>query len=198
MNDQAKLIGNEEGWAFCPACASPLEIRVPDGDDHSRKVCSSCKRVFYENPKIIVGTIPMWKGKVLLCKRAIEPRYGFWTIPSGFMEKDETAEQGAARETWEEARARVQVERLHTLFSLPHVHQVYLLFLASMVDGSFEPGPESLECRLVDPRDIPWSEIAFRAVEFGLQRLGDLHEEGVHRGMYRRESKGAWTQAEPL
>ena len=198
MNDQAKLIGNEEGWAFCPACAGALEIVVPEGDDHLRKVCSSCERVFYENPRIIVGTIPMWEGKVLLCKRAIEPRRGYWTLPAGFMENDETAEQGAARETWEEARAKVRIERLHTMFSLSHVHQVYLLFLASIEEGQFEAGPESLECKLMDPVDIPWEELAFRAVEFALRRIGDLHEEGVHRGMYRRDLSEPWIQGDPL
>ena len=197
MNDQAKIIGNEEGWRFCPACAGSLELKIPEGDDHLRKVCFACERIYYENPKLIAGTLPMVEGKVLLCKRAIEPRSGYWTLPAGFLENDESAEEGAARETWEEARAKVRIQRLHTVFSIPHVHQVYFLYLADVIDGVFEAGPESMECQLFSPEDIPWNEIAFKAIEFTLQRMDKLSEEGVHRGSFRGNDTDPWMQTDP-
>lgn len=188
--------GNLQGWNFCPVCASAIRVDIPAGDDHPRMICSDCERVFYENPKVIVGTIPFVGNRILLCKRSIEPRYGYWTLPSGFMENNETCEEGTMRETWEEARARVSIRSLHTVFNIPHVHQVYMLFAADVEDGAFEPGPESLECKLVSDAEIPWDDIAFRAVEFALRRLYDPIPPGGHHGVYRRAPDEPWTLAE--
>jgi ADP-ribose pyrophosphatase YjhB (NUDIX family) len=121
--------------------------------------------IHYQNPKIVVGCIPVWEDKVLLCRRAIEPRYGLWTVPAGFMENGETSQQGAARETQEEACAQVEVESLYTLFNLPHINQVYLLFRSRLLDLDFAPGEESLEVGLYEEADIPWDEIAFPVVK---------------------------------
>jgi ADP-ribose pyrophosphatase YjhB (NUDIX family) len=119
---------------------------------------------------MVVGCIPVWQGKILLCKRAIEPRYGKWTVPAGFLENNETAEQGAVRETTEESGANVEIVRLHALYSLPHVGQVYAIYLAHMTTGNFYPGRESLECRLYEINDIPWDEIAFTSIKFSLEK----------------------------
>ncbi|RMH65742.1 MAG: NUDIX domain-containing protein, partial [Calditrichaeota bacterium] len=145
---------------YCSACGAPVKIKIPEGDNRPRYVCEQCGKIHYENPRMVVGCIPVWEGKILMCRRAIEPRYGLWTIPAGFMENGETLEQGAMRETEEEACARVEIERLQAVYSLPHVNQVYVIFLARLLDGQFAPGHESLECKLVEPKAIPWDEMA--------------------------------------
>ena len=150
---------------FCSQCgSSALALRVPTGDTLPRYVCSNCGTIHYQNPKVVVGCLPVWDEQVLLCKRAIEPRFGLWTLPAGFLENGETIFAGAARETAEEARARVEVGPLYTMISLPYINQVYVMFRARLLDLSFGPGPESLEVRLFDENDIPWSEIAFRTI----------------------------------
>ncbi|MCZ3133149.1 NUDIX domain-containing protein, partial [Acinetobacter baumannii] len=116
------------------------------------------------NPRNVVGTVPVWEDKILLCKRAIEPRYGFWTLPAGFMEIGETTAQAAARETLEEAGARVQIGELFSMLNVPHVHQVHLFYLARLEDLDIAPGEESLEVKLVDEADVPWDELAFPTV----------------------------------
>ena len=141
----------------------------------------------YQNPKMIVGAIPEWKGKILLCRRAIEPRQGLWTLPAGFMENGETIAEAAARETLEEANAQVSIGDLYSLYNLPYINQVHLLFRARLLNLDFSPGAESLEVRLYSEEDIPWDTLAFRAVRFTLQhyfadrksgdfrfRIGDL------------------------
>ena len=150
---------------YCNLCGAEVEWRVPDGDTHSRHVCPRCSTVHYSNPKVVVGCLPRWSDQVLMCKRAIEPRYGLWTLPAGFLEDNETTIEGAVRETWEEAGARVNVVGLYTLFNLPHANQVYVMFLADLKTPEFGPGTESLEVKLYDEADIPWSEIAFPVVE---------------------------------
>lgn len=135
-----------------------------------RFVCERCHTVHYENPKIVVGCLPEWEDRILLCKRAIEPRYGLWTFPAGFMEKDETLEEAAARETLEEAEAEVEVSRLYAVFSIPHVNQVYVVFRGTMKQAAFGPGTESLEVDLFKPEDIPWSKLAFRVIHEILER----------------------------
>jgi ADP-ribose pyrophosphatase YjhB (NUDIX family) len=150
---------------FCSHCgfAAP-ELRVPDGDTLPRYVCGACGTIHYQNPKVVVGCLPVWDDKVLLCKRAIEPRRGLWTLPAGFLENGETILAGAERETAEEARARVDVGLLYTMISLPHINQVYVMFRARLLDLDFGPGSESLEVKLFDEADVPWSEIAFRTI----------------------------------
>ena len=150
---------------YCSQCGSELDLRVPAGDDRPRHVCPACGTIHYQNPKVVVGCIPEWDDKILLCRRAIEPRYGLWTLPAGFMENGETSQQGAARETLEEARARVEVKDLYSLFNLPHINQVYLIFRSRLLDLDFGPGPESLDVRLFDEANIPWGEIAFPVIK---------------------------------
>jgi len=150
---------------FCSECGSAaLEFRIPDGDTMARRVCTTCGAIHYQNPKVVVGCLPLWDEKVLLCKRAIEPRFGLWTLPAGFLENGETIFAAAARETLEEARARVEVGPLYTMISLPHISQVYVMFRARMLDLDFGAGPESLEVRLFAEDEIPWTEIAFRTI----------------------------------
>lgn len=150
---------------FCSACGSDrIEFRVPEGDALPRFVCAACGTIHYQNPKIVVGCLPEWEGQVLLCRRAIEPRQGLWTLPAGFLENGETIAAGAARETLEEASARVDVGPLYTVINLPHISQIYVMFRARLVDLDYGPGPESLEVRLFREDEIPWEEIAFRTI----------------------------------
>lgn len=152
------------GVNYCSHCGAEVGVRVPEGDNRPRHVCGACGTIHYQNPKVVVGCIPEWGDRILLCRRAIEPRYGFWTLPAGFMERGETTQDGAARETYEEALARVEVLSLYTLFNLPHIDQVYLLFRSRLLDLGFGPGEESLEVRLFAEAEIPWGEIAFPVI----------------------------------
>jgi ADP-ribose pyrophosphatase YjhB (NUDIX family) len=154
---------------YCSECGSPVALSVPRGDDRLRHVCGACGTVHYQNPKIVVGCIPEWEDRILLCRRAIEPRYGFWTLPAGFMEKGETSQQGAARETLEEAGARVEVGGLYSLFNLPHIDQVYLLFRGRLLDLDFAAGEESLEVGLFAEAEMPWAELAFPVIKESLK-----------------------------
>jgi ADP-ribose pyrophosphatase YjhB (NUDIX family) len=149
---------------YCSECGKQVTVAVPEGDNMPRHVCNACGTIHYQNPKIVVGTIAEWEDRILLCKRAIEPRYGLWTLPAGFMENGETVQQGAARETLEEAQAKVRVGRLYTLFNLPHINQVYMLFRAELESLDFGPGAESLEVELLREDQIPWAEIAFPVI----------------------------------
>ncbi|MCG7952349.1 MAG: NUDIX hydrolase [Candidatus Thiodiazotropha endolucinida] len=154
---------------YCSHCGAEVEVRVPEGDNRPRHVCIICSTVHYQNPKIVVGCIPVWEQQILLCRRAIEPRYGLWTVPAGFMENGETSQQGAARETLEEACARVEVEGLYTLFNLPHINQVYLLFRSRLLDLDFAAGEESQEVKLFDEQEIPWEKLAFPVIKESLR-----------------------------
>jgi len=150
---------------FCSTCGSPrIELRVPDGDTHARHVCAECGRVHYVNPKVVVGCLPEWEQRILLCRRAIEPRYGLWTLPAGFLEIGESVAAGAARETLEEANARVEMDDLYALISLPQIGQVYMMFRARLADLDFGPGTESLEVRLFEEHEVPWETLAFRTI----------------------------------
>ncbi len=150
---------------FCSECGSPdVAWRIPDGDTVPREVCGACGAIHYRNPKVVVGCLATWEDRVLLCRRAIEPRHGLWTLPAGFMENGETLAAGAARETIEEARARVDVGELYTVISLPQISQVYVMFRSRLLDLDFGPGPESLEVRLFHEDEIPWDRIAFRTI----------------------------------
>lgn len=155
---------------FCPECGAPVELRLPPDDHRERHVCTSCATIHYENPKMIVGAIPEWEdGRILLCRRAIEPRHGLWTLPAGFMENGETTPEAAARETLEEANACIQVGDLHSMYNIPYINQVYLLFRARLLNLEFSPGLESLEVALFHEHEIPWDQLAFRAVSMTLK-----------------------------
>jgi ADP-ribose pyrophosphatase YjhB (NUDIX family) len=151
----------------------PLSIsfvkRVPDGDEHERKVCSHCGFIDYVNPKVVVGAVATWEDKILLCKRAIDPRIDYWTLPAGFLEKEETTEQGAVREAWEEACAKLEIEGLLAVFNVPHISQVQLIYRARLLSPEVRPGIESREVRLVEWEDIPWDELAFATMERSLR-----------------------------
>lgn len=149
---------------FCSECGKPVDQRIPEGDNRLRYVCGHCQTIHYQNPNIVAGCLPVWQGKVLLCRRAIEPRMGYWTLPAGFMENGETLHQAASRETDEEACARVHDLQLYTLFDLPHISQVHVFFRAELSDPDFAAGPESLEVQLFEESAIPWSELAFPTV----------------------------------
>jgi len=149
---------------FCSTCGRDVVLEVPAGDNRPRYCCAGCGTVHYQNPKMVVGTVTVWEDKVLLCKRAIEPRYGYWTLPAGFMENGETTGEGAARETLEEAGARIELGPLYSMIDVPHVEQVHLFYRATLLHLDFEPGTESLEARLFTEAEIPWDDIAFRTV----------------------------------
>ncbi len=150
---------------YCSHCGSAdIALRIPEGDNRPRYVCAVCGTIYYQNPKIVVGCLPDWQGRVLLCRRAIEPRHGLWTLPAGFLENAETLAAGAERETLEEAQARVGLGEMYTVINLPHVSQIYMMFRATLLDRDFGPGPESLEVRLFDEEEIPWERLAFRTI----------------------------------
>ena len=155
----------------CRACGAPTTYRTPVDDNRERAVCTVCETVHYENPLNVVGTVPVWEGRVLLCLRNIEPRKGFWTLPAGFMELGETTEQGALRETIEEAGAEVALEPLFTVLNVPHVGQLHLYSRARMLSDRLDPGPETIEARLFDEHEIPWNQLAFLTVKFTLERF---------------------------
>lgn len=149
---------------FCSECGQSVTARVPDGDTRSRFICDHCETIHYQNPRIVAGCLAVHERQVLLCRRAIEPRMGYWTLPAGFMENGETTEEAALRETWEEARARLQSQQLYMLFNLPHINQVYMFFRGELADLNFSAGDESLEVRLFHEADIPWDELAFPTI----------------------------------
>jgi ADP-ribose pyrophosphatase YjhB (NUDIX family) len=165
---------------YCGSCGALVEIRVPAGDSRERHVCTRCGEIHYLNPKLVTGCIPAWDDKVLLCRRAIEPRQGLWTLPAGFMENGESCQEGAARETLEEANARVRIRQLYATFNLPHIDQVYLLFRAELLDLEFSPGEESLEVALFGEEEIPWSELAFPVVRETLKFFFEDRRRGTY------------------
>ena len=154
---------------YCSLCGALVELRIPPDDNRARHICTSCGEVHYQNPKLIVGAIPEWQDKILLCRRAIEPRHGLWTLPAGFMENGESTAEAATRETLEEANARIAIGELYSMYSLPYINQVHLLFRARLLDLDFSPGQESLEVKLFSEAEIPWNEIAFRPVRFSIE-----------------------------
>ena len=154
---------------FCSNCGSHVQQAVPEGDHKLRYVCSNCGTVHYDNPRMIVGCLPRWKDRVLLCKRSNDPKRGFWTLPAGFMENNEAIEAGAMRETREEAHAEVEIIRLFSVYSVPVVSQVYLFFLANLKNLDFHPGTETETTALFSESEIPWQELAFSSVKFTLE-----------------------------
>ena len=152
--------------------AAPAFVqRVPDGEDRLRDVCDTCGFINYVNPKIVVGSVVTFGDRILFCKRAIEPRKGFWTLPAGFMEEAETAEEGAAREAMEEACAKIEIEGLLACYSVPRISQVQLMYRARLVDPAIAPGPESTDVALLTWHEIPWSELAFPSVKWALEHF---------------------------
>ena len=154
---------------FCTSCGNTVALRIPEGDDRERYVCTSCELIHYTNPRVIVGCVPVHDGRILLCKRAIEPRMNYWTLPAGFMENGETTPEGAARETWEEARARATGLQLYRIFDVPYISQVYMFYRCEIEQGEYGIGPESLESGLYREEEIPWDQIAFPVVRETLE-----------------------------
>ena len=154
---------------FCSACGAPVNLRIPAGDTLPRHVCDACGVIHYRNPRMVVGALPEWEDRVLLCRRAIEPRHGKWTLPAGFMENGETVAAAAIRETLEEACARIELGAMYTLISVQHVNQVHVIYRSRLLDLDFAPGTETLELRLFREDEIPWDEIAFRTIAITLQ-----------------------------
>jgi ADP-ribose pyrophosphatase YjhB (NUDIX family) len=178
---------------FCTYCGQPTTSTVPAGDNRPRRVCPACQRVHYENPLIVVGCVPEYRGRILICRRAIEPRRGFWTVPAGFMELNETMEDGAARECLEEALAQVDIGSLLALINIPEAGQVHVFFRALMSSESHGAGEESLEARLVEPAAIPWGDIAFPSTRYALEQyLADraAGTEGLHVTTLSRREPG--------
>ena len=155
---------------FCSQCGCAVSQKIPVGDNLLRFVCDACQTIHYHNPKIVAGCIPEWRGQILLCRRAIEPKVGLWTFPAGFMEVGESTEEAAARETFEEAHATVKVLSLHAVLSIPHISQVYMVFRGAMQEPLFKAGTESLEVKLFKPGEIPWDHLAFQVVRDALRR----------------------------
>jgi ADP-ribose pyrophosphatase YjhB (NUDIX family) len=173
-------------------------VAIPEGDNRPRFVCTHCGTIHYQNPKMVIGSIPVWEQdgelKVLLCKRAIEPRYGYWTLPAGFMENGETTSAAAARETEEEAGANIELGNLFTLLNVVHVHQVHLFYLARLVDLDFAPGIESLDVQLFSEAEIPWGDLAFPTIRTTLELFfadrAQMREAGGTYGFHTRDIAG--------
>nr|WP_299240534.1 NUDIX hydrolase [uncultured Halomonas sp.] len=163
---------------FCSHCGHAVRFAIPEGDDRPRYLCDACGAIHYQNPRIVAGTLPIREGRVLLCRRAISPRKGYWTLPAGYMENAETTLDAAARETLEEACAQVRIHDLYTLINLPHINQVYMIFRADLT-SDFAPGPESLEVAMFEEHEIPWDELAFPTIERTLQHYFGDRDEGI-------------------
>jgi len=158
-------------FKHCPTCGAAVDYRVPSDDNRERATCSACASIHYENPINVVGTLPVYGEQVLLCRRAIEPRYGFWTLPAGFLELGETSAEGALRETDEEAGAQIELQPLYCLMNVVKVGQIHLYYRAQLLSDQFNPGPETLEAKLFHEHEIPWDELAFRTVRETLHRF---------------------------
>lgn len=178
---------------YCSECGAVVEIQIPPGDERQRYVCSRCGFIHYQNPRLVVGSLPVWEDRILLCRRAIEPSHGLWTLPAGFMELGETTLEAAVRETLEEARAGIHINGLYVVINLPEVNQVYMMFRAELLDLDFGPGTESLEVKLCAEDEIPWNELAFDTIRHTLNHyfldrraglfplhLGDIVKGGEH------------------
>lgn len=156
---------------YCSECGEKLSLLIAENDSQPRHTCTACGYVHYRNPNIIAGCIIEHNGKVLLCQRAIEPKIGAWTLPAGFMEIDESIEEAAVRETWEEANAKVEINSLYSVFHVAEMNQVYIIYRATLLNDDFSPGPESLQVKLFEPSEIPWDELFYPAINDILQRF---------------------------
>ena len=169
----------------CKVCGGVAVYTVPADDNRERATCTVCATIHYENPINVVGTVPAWEDQVLLCRRNIEPRYGLWTLPAGFMEMGETTAEGAVRETVEEAGAHIELQALFTVLNVVRVGQLHLYYRARLLDTDFDPGPETIEARLFREEQIPWEELAFRTVRETLRRYFEDRRKGrfdIHTG----------------
>jgi ADP-ribose pyrophosphatase YjhB (NUDIX family) len=151
---------------------------IPEGDNRERMICAECGFVLYDNPKIVVGAVARWEERILLCRRAIFPRRGYWTLPAGYLELGEATGAGAEREAWEEAQARIAIEGLLAIYDIPRISQVQLIYRARLIDAAVAPGPESLEVRLFAWDEIPWDEIAFPSVRWALHHEREARQSG--------------------
>lgn len=173
---------------YCSNCGQSVQLADIEGDTHQRYYCKSCDTIHYQNPNMVVGCLPVYQDKILLCKRAIEPRTGFWNLPAGYLENGETAEEGALREVWEEACAKVRIINVHSLYSIPRINQIYLFFLAELPVPDFGIGEESLEVELFTEAEIPWKDIAFTSSSHALKCYFEDRRQGkqeVHRGVFQ-------------
>ena len=168
----------ERGIKHCKACGGAVRYAVPADDNRDRAVCTVCKTIHYENPINVVGTVPVWGDQVLLCRRNIEPRFGLWTLPAGFLEIGESTADGAIRETVEEAGARIELQGLFTVLNVVRVAQLHLYYRARLHDIDFAPGPETIEAQLFREDQIPWDELAFRTVRETLKCYFDDRRKG--------------------
>lgn len=178
---------------YCSECGATVVLRIPQGDNLPRHVCDSCHTIHYRNPKVVTGCIPEWQDQILLCRRAIEPRYGLWTLPAGFMENGETTMQGAAREAMEEANATLDDLQLYGIFNLPHINQIYMMFRGQLRAGKAAAGQESLEVNLFREQDIPWQELAFPVVRETLEHYFNDRRQGkypIHYADVIRDNNG--------
>jgi len=173
---------------YCPKCGASVSRKIPHDDNRERWICDDCETVHYQNPLIVVGCVPEKSGKILLCKRAIEPRYGYWTLPAGFMELGESLAEGAARETLEEACAVVKIGHLFASVDVIDAGQVHLFFTATL-DGDFDAGDESLEVALFDQDDIPWDDLAFESGRYALKKY--FEDNGCNNGVHTHELRRA-------
>jgi len=166
---------------YCSHCGDGVQLVVPPGDHLPRHVCPGCGQIHYQNPRIIVGCVPVWNKQILICKRAIEPRHGYWTLPAGFMENGETVADGAAREAREEALADVEIGSLLAVVNVLHTHQVHMMFRGQLKQPDFGVGEESLEVKLVHPEQIPWDDLAFESVRYSLKSFLQDQNQGLER-----------------
>ena len=164
---------------YCTQCGAKVELRIPEGDLRLRHVCPQCGEIHYLNPKLVIGCVVESEGRILLCRRAIEPRHGLWTLPAGFMENGESTAQAASRETAEEALAHVEIGPLFALVNIPQISQVHLFYRARLLNADFGPGEESLETQLFDEKDIPWDQLAFRSVAYCLETYFSDRRAGI-------------------
>lgn len=158
------ITGSCANMKFCSSCGETVVFKIPADDNRERFLCEHCGVIHYQNPRVVVGCLPVYEGRILMCLRAIEPRRNYWTLPAGFMENGESTEEGAARETREEACANTSNLQLYTLFDLPHISQVYMFYRADLVEGKYGVGAETLEADLYKPEDIPWDRLAFPVI----------------------------------
>lgn len=165
---------------YCSHCGAPVSLKIPAGDSLPRHVCDQCGTIHYQNPKVVVGALVQWEESILMCRRAIEPRYGYWTLPAGFMENNETCGDAALRETLEEAGARIALGPMFSFVDLPHISQIHIIYRATLLDLDFKAGEESLEVALMAEDDIPWSDIAFRSIDYTLKRFFEDRRRGTY------------------